>query len=327
MKIKRIGICGYGNLGRGIESEIVNFPDMALVGIFTRRDPQTLHPALSSVDVMSINVMKQYQGEIDVMIMAGGSRRDLPKQVPEAAKYFNTVDSFDTHKKIWPYFNAVDNEAENAKHTSIVSGGWDPGWDSVQRVVADAILPKGETNTFYGDGVSQGHSNAIRRIKGVKNAIQYTTPIEEPLKRSRDGEIMQLESTDMHIRRCFVVLEEGADKEEVYRKIVTMKNYFEGYKTEVSFITEEEMEKSHNRMYHAGDLIHNAITGNGNKQQIQYLLRQDSNPEFTASTLLALARACYRMNEAKQYGAKTLLHIPPMLLSARSEEELLKKFM
>lgn len=322
----RIGICGYGNLGRGIEKEIVKSQDMELVGIFTRRYPKDLVTA-SSVPVISTNDMEQWKDKIDVVIMCGGSATDLPVQVPNVAEMFNTVDSFDTHAKIPEYFEAVNEKATEAGKTSVISGGWDPGMFSIMRAYANAILPEGGTYTFWGKGVSQGHSDAIRRVAGVKNAIQYTIPIEEAMEQVRNGENPQLTTAEKHLRECFVVAEDGADKAEIEKQIKTMPNYFKDYNTIVHFITEEELKREHNKMPHGGFVIHSAETGEGNKQIIEYSLKLESNPEFTASVLIALARAAYKMNKAGQIGAKTVFDIPPAMLSAKTAEELRKELL
>lgn len=322
----RIGICGYGNLGRGIEKEIVKSQDMELVGIFTRRDPKNL-VTTSSVPVISIDDIEQWKDKIDVVIMCGGSATDLPVQVPKVAEMFNTVDSFDTHAKIPEYFVAVNEKATRAGKTCVISGGWDPGMFSVMRLYANAILPQGGTYTFWGKGVSQGHSDAIRRVAGVKNAIQYTIPIEKAMERVRNGENPQLTTAEKHLRECFVVAEDSADKAEIEKQIKTMPNYFSDYNTIVHFITEDELKREHNKMSHGGFVIHSAETGEGNKQVIEYSLRLESNPEFTASVLIALARAAYKMNKAGQTGAKTIFDIPPAMLSAKTAEELRKELL
>ena len=324
-KIK-IAICGYGNLGKGIEKEITKSNDMELVAIFTRREPSSLKIA-SSTPVISINDLSNWTDKIDVMIMCGGSATDLPEQVPEVAKLFNTVDSFDTHAKIPEYFEKVNQSAKTNNKTSIISGGWDPGMFSLMRLYANSILSNGSTYTFWGKGVSQGHSDAIRRIKGVKNAIQYTIPIEEAMNKARNGENPKLTTGEKHIRECFVVAEEGADKQKIENEIKTMPNYFDEYHTEVHFIKEEELKQNHSKMPHGGFVIHSGETGEGNKQIIEYSLKLDSNPEFTASVLIALARANYKMNKIGQYGAKTIFDIPPAYLSEKSSEELRKEIL
>lgn len=324
-KIK-IGICGYGNLGRGVEKEIAKSTDMELVAVFTRRAPDTLK-IISNVPVISMNDIENWKEKIDVVIMCGGSATDLPKQVPEVAKMFNTVDSFDTHAKIPEYFKAVDDSAKSAKKTSVISGGWDPGMFSVIRTYANAILQNGKTYTFWGKGVSQGHSDAIRRIPGVKNAIQYTIPIESAMERVRNGENPKLEAGEKHLRECFVVAEDDANLAEIEEKIKTMPNYFDEYHTEVHFITEEELKANHSKMSHGGFVIHSGETGDNNKHIMEFSLKLDSNPEFTASVLISLARANYRMNKSGQYGAKTILDIPPAMLSQKTPEELRKELL
>ena len=324
-KIK-IAICGYGNLGKGIESEIPKPKDMELVAIFTRRNPESL-VTKSSVPIININDINNWKDKIDVVIMCGGSATDLPNQVPEIAKSFNTVDSFDTHAKIPEYYNTVNESALVGNKTSIISGGWDPGMFSLMRLYADSILKNGFTYTFWGKGVSQGHSDAIRRISGVKNAIQYTIPIEKAMDRVRNGENPDLQTNEKHLRECFVAAEEGANKEKIEKEIKTMPNYFADYNTIVHFISEEELKQKHSKMSHGGFVIHSGETGEGNKQIIEYSLKLDSNPEFTASVLIALARANYRMNRNGQYGAKTIFDIPPVLLSEKTPEELRKQLL
>lgn len=324
-KIK-IAICGYGNLGKGIESEIPKSKDMELVAIFTRRNPESL-VTKSSVPIININDINNWKDKIDVVIMCGGSATDLPNQVPEIAKSFNTVDSFDTHAKIPDYYNIVNDSALSGKNTSIISGGWDPGMFSLMRLYVDSILKNGSTYTFWGKGVSQGHSDAIRRISGVKNAIQYTIPIEKAMDRVRNGENPDLQTNEKHLRECFVATEEGANKEKIEKEIKTMPNYFADYNTIVHFISEEELKQKHSKMSHGGFVIHSGETGEGNKQIIEYSLKLDSNPEFTASVLIALARANYRMNRNGQYGAKTIFDIPPVLLSEKTPEELRKQLL
>lgn len=324
-KIK-IAICGYGNLGRGVESEIKKSEDMELVAIFTRRNPEDLTIA-SNTPVANINDMENWKDKVDVVIMCGGSATDLPEQVPLAAKMFNTVDSFDTHAKIPEYFSAVNTSAISANKTCLISGGWDPGMFSVMRVYANSILSNGSTYTFWGKGVSQGHSDAIRRVPGVKDARQYTIPIEDAMERVRNGENPKLTTGEKHTRECFVVAEEGADKNEIERQIKTMPNYFDEYHTDVHFISEEELKQNHSKLPHGGFVIHSGETGNGNKQIIEYSLKLDSNPEFTSSVLIALARATYGLNKQGQYGAKTILDVPPALMSKKSGEELRKELL
>ena len=324
-KIK-IAICGYGNLGRGIESEIKKSKDMDFVAIFTRRNPNTLNTN-SDTPVVNINQINEWKDKVDVMIMCGGSATDLPEQVPIAAKLFNTVDSFDTHAKIPEYFQKVNESAVSGNHTALISGGWDPGMFSLMRLYANSILSNGKTYTFWGKGVSQGHSDAIRRIDGVKDARQYTIPIEEAMNKVRNGENPTLTTGEKHLRECFVVAEEGADKQRIENEIKTMPNYFDEYQTKVHFISEEELKEKHSKMSHGGFVIHSGETGKGNKHIIEYSLKLDSNPEFTSSVLIALARATYRMNKNGQYGAKTIFDVPPVYLSEKSAEELRKELL
>ena len=322
----RIGICGYGNLGRAIESEIKKSTDMELVVILTRRDPSSLKIA-SDTKIDSTSNAKDWVGKVDVMIMCGGSSTDLPEQVPEMSRLFNTVDSFDTHAKIPEYFDKIDKIAKSNNHTSTISVGWDPGMFSLMRVYANSILHDNHTYTFWGTGVSQGHSDAIRRIPGVKNAKQYTIPVDTAMERVRNGENPELTTREKHIRECFVVLEEGADKDRVEQEIKTMPNYFSDYDTTVHFISEEELLKNHSGMAHGGFVISSGTTGNGNKHIIEYSLKLDSNPEFTGSVLLAVARATYRMNKEGMYGAKTILDIPPIHMSYIDPEEVRKNLL
>ena len=322
----RVAICGYGNLGRGVESEISKSKDMELVAVFTRRNPEDLK-IKANVPVVNMQDLSEWQDKIDVMIMCGGSATDLPKQVPEVAKLYNTIDSFDTHAKIPEHFAAVDKVAKENNKTAIISGGWDPGMFSIMRVYANSILPNGTTYTFWGKGVSQGHSDAIRRIDGVKDAKQYTIPIESAVEAVRRGENPALKTGEKHLRECFVVAEEGADKARIENEIKTMPNYFDEYETIVHFISEEELKKDHSKMPHGGFVIHSGKTGEGNKHIIEYSLKLDSNPEFTASVLICLARANYRMNKQGLYGAKTILDVPPALMSPKSPEELRKELL
>ncbi len=321
----RLAICGYGNLGKGVENKIKNSKDMELVAIFTRRNPNDLK-INSSTPVVHMDNVLDWKDKIDVVIMCGGSATDLPAQVPEMAKLFNTIDSFDTHAKIPEYFDAVNENALNNKNTAIISGGWDPGMFSIMRVYADSIMPTGKTYTFWGKGVSQGHSDAIRRIDGVKNAIQYTIPVEDAIRRVRNGENPELTTSEKHTRECFVVAEDGADRGRIEQEIKTMPNYFSDYDTTVHFISEDELLKNHSSKPHGGFVIHSAEVDN-NKFVIEYSLKLDSNPEFTSSVLIALARANYRMHQMGQFGAKTVLDIPPAMLSQKSPEELRKELL
>ena len=322
----RIGICGYGNLGKAVESEIAKSKDMELVAIFTRRNPESLAIA-SNTAVDNIKNVEQWKDKIDVMIMCGGSSTDLPIQVPEMAKLFNTVDSFDTHAKIPEYFNEVDRVAKENNHVSTISVGWDPGMFSVMRLYANSILPTGSTYTFWGKGVSQGHSDAIRRIEGVKDARQYTIPVEDAVERVRNGETPTFTTREKHKRECFVVVEDGADKDRIEKEIKTMPNYFDEYDTTVHFISEEELKRNHSSLPHGGFVIHSGETGNGNKHVVEYSLKLDSNPEFTGSVLIAIARATNRMAEEGMKGAKTIFDIPPIYMSSKPAEELRKNLL
>ena len=324
-KIK-VAICGYGNLGKGVESEINKSKDMEFTAIFTRRNPKDLETK-SNVPVLGIEELKNYTDKIDVMIMCGGSATDLPKQVKEVNKLYNTVDSFDTHAKIPEYFKEVNESALNSNKVSIISGGWDPGMFSLMRTYASSILQDGKTYTFWGTGVSQGHSDAIRRIDGVKNAIQYTIPVEEAMDRVRNGENPELTTREKHIRECFVVAEDNADKERIEAEIKTMPNYFDEYDTTVHFITEEELKENHSKMNHGGFVIHSGSTGDNNKHVIEFSLKLDSNPQFTSSVLIALARANYRLQKEGKKGAFSILDIPPAYLSPKTGEELRKELL
>lgn len=324
MRKIRIAICGYGNLGKGVEKAIRQNPDMVLVGIFSRRPKEKLE---TTSKVLSMENIGQYQGEIDVVIMCGGSANDLEVQVPEFAQYFNTVDSFDTHARIPEYFKMVNGVAEYNDHISIISVGWDPGLFSINRLFGEAFLPGGNTYTFWGKGVSQGHSNAIRRITGVKDAVQYTIPKEEAVNRVRNGENPELTTREKHLRECFVVLEDGADAKTVEQEIVTMKNYFSDYDTIVHFISEEQLKEEHSGMPHGGFVIRSGETGEKSKQLMEFSLKLDSNPEFTASVLLAYARAACRLSDEYNSGAKTVFDVPPVMLSPKDKLQLLKELL
>ena len=324
-KIK-VAICGYGNLVKGIESEITKSEDMEFVAIFTRRDPKELQTK-SEVPVLNIKELNNWTDKIDVMIMCGGSATDLPEQVKEVNKLYNTVDSFDTHARIPEYYEEVNKSAlENGK-TSIISGGWDPGMFSVMRTYFSSILQNGKTYTFWGKGVSQGHSDAIRRIDGVKNAIQYTIPVKEAMEKVRNGENPTLTTREKHTRECFVVVEENADKERIEREIKEMPNYFDEYDTTVHFISLEELKANHSKMSHGGFVIHSGETGEDNNHIIEFSLKLDSNPQFTSSVLIALARANYRLQKENKRGAYTILDIPPAYLSPKSVEQLRKELL
>ena len=320
----RIGILGYGNLGRGVECAIRQNPDMELVGVFTRRDPSAVKTF--GAKAYHIDRAAEMKDDIDVMIICGGSATDLPRQTPEYAKIFNVVDSFDTHAKIPEHYAAVDASAKESGKIAVISAGWDPGMFSVNRLYAGAILPEGNDYTFWGKGVSQGHSDAIRRIDGVLDARQYTIPVPAALEAVRNGEAPELTAREKHTRECFVVAEEGADLERIEREIVTMPNYFADYDTTVHFISMEELQRDHAGIPHGGVVIRSGKTGlnKENNHIIEYSLKLDSNPEFTSSVLVAMARAAYRMNREGQAGCKTIFDIPPAYLSPRSGEELRK---
>jgi len=324
----RIGIVGYGNLGRGVECAVHHSSDMELVGVFTRRDPQTVNTH-THVKVYNMDELLGMQDQIDVLVLCGGSANDLPKQTVELAEYFNVVDSFDTHAKIPEHFSNVNQSSEKGKHVSIISVGWDPGLFSLNRLYAQAVLPHGEDYTFWGKGVSQGHSDAIRRIEGVKDARQYTIPVEASLESVRNGENPTLTTRQKHTRECFVVAEDGADLKAIEEAIVTMPNYFADYDTTVHFISEEELMRDHKGIPHGGVVLRSGTTGFDyeNKHVIEYKLTLDSNPEFTSSVLVAYARAAYRMANLNQYGCKTVFDIPPAYLHVESGEELRKKLL
>ena len=320
----RIGIIGYGNLGRGVECAVKAADDMELVAVFTRRDPKSVTIQTENVPVCNVADVEQWKDKIDVMILCGGSATDLPVQTPQFAKMFNVIDSFDTHAKIPEHFAAVDEAAKAAGTVALISVGWDPGMFSLNRVYANAILPDGKDYTFWGKGVSQGHSDAIRRIKGVKDAKQYTIPVEAALEAVRSGTNPELSTREKHTRECFVVLEDGADAAAVEKEIKTMPNYFADYDTTVHFISEEELKRDHSGMAHGGFVIRSGKTGMNKEHNhiIEYSLKLDSNPEFTTSVLVAYARAAHRLAKEGQCGCKTVLDIPPAYLSEKSGEEL-----
>ncbi len=321
-KIK-IGILGYGNVGRGVETAIARNEDMELVAVVTRRNIEEVRIATSNVNVVHMNDLLSLKGKVDVMIMCGGSATDLPVMGPEIARNFNTIDSFDTHAKIPEYFANVDKAAKTGNNVSIISVGWDPGMFSVNRIYGESILVQGSTYTFWGTGVSQGHSDAIRRIPGVKDGIQYTVPIEAAVEEVRSGSEPKLTTRQKHLRDCYVVAEDGADLPAIEDAIKTMPNYFDEYNTTVTFISEEELQEQHSKMPHGGFVIRSGETGTaGNKHVIEYSLKLDSNPEFTSSVLVAYARAAYRLSQKGESGAKTVFDIAPGLLSIKSEEEL-----
>ncbi len=324
----KIGICGYGNLGRGVELAVRRSPDMELFGVFTRRDPEKVK-TLTGAPVYSANDAADYAGEIDAMIICGGSASDLPEMTPMLAKHFNVVDSFDTHARVPEHFANVDREALLHGHTAIISAGWDPGLFSLARLYMNTVLPDGKDYTFWGRGVSQGHSDAVRRIPGVKDARQYTVPVPEALARVRAGENPELTTRQKHTRECYVVAEEGADRALIEKQIKEMPNYFADYDTTVTFITEEEMKRDHSELPHGGQVIRCGTTGLEGKRRhvMEFSLKLDSNPEFTASVLAACARAVVRMNDRGIYGCKTLFDVPPAVLSPMDPEEMRKKLL
>ena len=324
----RIGIVGYGNIGRGVEQAIKRNEDMELAAVFTRRDPASVKVATEGTKVVHMDDMLSMKGDVDVMVLCGGSATDLPVMGPEIAANFNTIDSFDTHAKIPEYFANVDKAAKEGNNISIISVGWDPGMFSLNRLYAESILVQGSTYTFWGKGVSQGHSDAIRRIPGVKNAIQYTVPVDEAVAQVRSGSEPKLTTRDKHTRECYVVAQEGANKTEIENAIKTMPNYFDEYNTTVHFISEEELKRDHSKMPHGGFVIRTGETGEeGNKHVIEYSLKLDSNPEFTASVLIAYARAAYRLNQKGENGARSVFDIAPALLSMKTPEQLRKEIL
>lgn len=325
----RIGILGYGNLGRGIEAAISHNDDMELIAVFTRRNPESVHIKTEGVKVYSVSEVVNFTKQIDVMILCGGSATDLPQQTKEYVKYFHVIDSFDTHAKIPEHFKAVDEEAQKSGKVGIISVGWDPGMFSLTRLYSNCVLPTGNDYTFWGKGVSQGHSDAIRRIEGVLDAKQYTIPVEEALEKVRRGENPNLTTREKHLRECFVVAQEGADLSRIEKEIKEMPNYFADYDTTVHFISKEELEKNHNKMAHGGFVFRTGTTGfdNENKHVIEYRLTLDSNPEFTGSVLVSYARAAHRLALEGVKGCKTVFDIAPAYLSPLSAEEIRAKLL
>ncbi len=325
----KVGILGYGNLGRGIECAINQNNDMELVAVFTRRDPSSIKLLTKDVPVYSVDDIEKMQGKIDVLILCGGSATDLPKQTPKYAKYFNVIDSFDTHANIPTHFEEVDKAAKLGGHVALISCGWDPGMFSLNRLYANAILPEGNDYTFWGKGVSQGHSDAIRRVDGVKDGKQYTIPVEDALEAVRSGSNPALTTRQKHIRECFVVAEEGADKDKIEETIKNMPNYFADYDTTVHFISEEELKENHSGIPHGGFVFRTGVTGweKEHKHVIEYSLKLDSNPEFTASVIVAFARAVNRLHKEGQTGCKTVFDVAPAYLSPKSSEELRKQLL
>jgi len=322
----RIGILGYGNLGRGVEAAVRQNDDVELAAVFTRRDPSSLKIKTETAQVVSVKDAADWKDRIDVMVICGGSATDLPKQTPEYVKLFNVIDSFDTHAHIPEHFEDVDKAARESGKVAIISCGWDPGMFSLSRLYASCILPEGRNYTFWGKGISQGHSDAIRRIPGVKDARQYTIPVESSLEAVRSGSNPELTTRQMHTRECFVVLEDGADPKKVEEAIKTMPNYFADYDTTVHFISEEELKRDHSGMPHGGFVLRSGVTGHNKEHRhlIEYKLQLDSNPEFTGSVLVACARAAARLNKEGQTGCKTLFDVPPAYLSPLSGEQLRK---
>lgn len=325
----RIGILGYGNLGRGVECAVKQNADMELCAVFTRRAPETLNILTESAARVHVSEILNWTDKIDVLVICGGSATDLPVQTPEYAKYFNVVDSFDTHARIPEHFEKVDASARLGGKVSVISSGWDPGMFSLNRLYANAILPVGTDYTFWGKGVSQGHSDAIRRVEGVKDAKQYTIPVDEALEAVRSGNSPELTTRQKHTRECFVVLCDGADPEKIENEIKTMPNYFADYDTTVHFISEEELKRDHSQIPHGGFVIRTGKTGWNEEfnNVIEYSLKLESNPAFTSSVLVACARAAFRMNIDGQRGCKTIFDIPPALLSSESAESLRKRLL
>lgn len=322
----KIGILGYGNLGRGIECAIRQNEDMELAAVFTRRNPENVKILTEGVPVYPAEELENMQGKLDVLILCGGSATDLPEQTPSYAKYFNVIDSFDTHARIPEHFDNVDAVAKESGHVALISCGWDPGMFSLNRLYANAVLPNGKDYTFWGKGVSQGHSDAIRRVEGVKDGKQYTIPVEDALAAVRNGENPELTTRQKHIRECFVVAEEGADQAKIEETIKNMPNYFADYDTTVHFISEEELKEQHSGIPHGGFVFRTGVTGweEEHNHIIEYSLKLDSNPEFTSSVIVAYARAVYRLSQEGASGCKTVFDIAPAYLSTKSGAELRK---
>ena len=320
----RIGIAGYGNLGKGVEAAVKNNADMELIAVFTRREPSSIKVLTEGVKVLPFSEISQYKDEIDVMINCGGSATDLPQTTPEIAKYYNVIDSFDTHANILDHMKAVGKSAQEAETTAIISVGWDPGMFSLNRLYMNAVLPCGNDYTFWGTGVSQGHSDAIRRIDGVVDARQYTCPVESAVERVRNGENPTLSVREKHTRLCYVVAQEGADKDRIENEIKTMPNYFADYDTTVNFISLEELHEKHMGIPHGGSVIRSGFTGMDltTKHTIEYSLKLESNPEFTGSVLAAYARAAFKMNKKGDFGCKTVFDVAPAMLTDKSAEEI-----
>lgn len=323
----RIGIAGYGNLGKGVELALSQNADMELVAVFSRRDPNSLKLQNPQVPVYALDSIEQYKDRIDVLILCGGSKDDLPEQGPQLAQWFNTIDSFDTHAAIPEYFAAVDAVAQKTQHTNIIAVGWDPGLFSINRLMGESVLPAGETYSFWGKGLSQGHSDAVRRVEGVQAGVQYTLPVEEAVNSVRNGEQPTLTTREKHRRECYVVLAEGADENAVRESIVTMPNYFDEYDTTVHFISQDELDRDHAAMPHGGFVIRSGVSANQTKQTVEYSLALGSNPEFTSSVLVAYARAAHRLAQQGHYGAKTVFDVAPGLISPKTAAELRKELL
>ena len=321
----KIAILGYGNLGKGVEYAVKQNPDMELVAVFTRRNPSTVK--CSTDKVFNVSEIEKFKDKIDVLILCGGSATDLPEQTPKYAKLFNVIDSFDTHARIPEHFNNVDKSAKESGHVGIISVGWDPGLFSLNRLYANAILPEGNDYTFWGKGVSQGHSDAIRRVKGVKDGKQYTVPVEKALQAVKNCENPVLSTREKHTRECYVVLEDGADPKQVEHDIITMPNYFADYDTTVHFISEEDLKKNHSGIPHGGFVLRSGKTGEGNNHVIEYSLKLDSNPEFTSSVLVAYARAAYKLSKEGAKGCKTVFDIAPAYLVPLAGEDIRKNML
>lgn len=322
-----IGIIGYGNLGRGVERALTLTPDMELRGIFTRRDPQSVQPENPAVPVRPLAALDDHGAGLDVLILCGGSKQDLPEQGPALAARFNTVDSFDTHARVPDYFAAMDRAARDGNRVAMISIGWDPGLFSLHRMLSEAILPTGETYTFWGKGISQGHSDAIRRVPGVQAGVQYTLPSEDAIAQVRSGSRPELSTRQRHTRECFVVLAEGADAQQVQQAIVTMPDYFADYDTTVHFVTQETLQRDHSAMPHGGFVIHSGETPGPEKQIMEFSIQLESNPGFTASVLVAYARATHRLFQAGERGARTLFDVAPGLLSPHAPADLRKRLL
>ncbi len=325
----RIGILGYGNLSRGVESAIMQNADMELVAVFTKRNPETVKVHTENVPVCHVDDIENWKDKIDVLVLGGGSATDLPEQTPKYATMFNVVDSFDTHARIPEHFANVDKAAKEGGKVGLISIGWDPGMFSLLRMISTAVLPEGENYTFWGKGVSQGHSDAIRRIPGVVDARQYTIPVEESVEKVRNGENPELSTRDKHIRDCYVVVEEGADKAAIEESIKTMPNYFADYDTYVNFISADEMKANHSGLPHGGFVLRSGVTGfeKENKHIVEYSIKLDSNPEFTGSVIASYARAAYRLSQEGATGCKTIFDIAPAYISPLSGEELRKTYL